>query len=109
MRQYKAQFFQALAHPNRIHLLELLRDGGPQTVGELQARMSIEGSGISQQLAVLRKQNIVFGRKEGTSVIYDVTDHLVFDVLDVSRKMFENQLTELQSAVLQEASDQGAK
>lgn len=67
MRQYKAQFFQALAHPQRIHLLEVLRDG-PQTVGELQARLSTESSNISQQLAILRKQRIVHGRKDGTSV-----------------------------------------
>lgn len=103
MRQYKAQFFQTLAHPQRIHLLDLLRDG-PQTVGELQARLAPEASNISQQLSVLRKQRIVYSRKEGTSVIYDVTDPLVFDILDVSRKMFENQLAELQSAVMNDMS-----
>lgn len=107
MRQYKAQFFQALANPHRIHILELLREG-PQTVSELQTKMGIEASNISQQLGILRKQHIVYGTKNGTSVIYDVTDRLVFEILDVSRKMFQNHVAELQSAVLHDTSDQGA-
>lgn len=101
MRQYKAQFFQALAHPLRIHLLEALRSG-PQTVGQLQARIAAESSNVSQQLSVLRKQHIVYSRKEGASVIYDVTDPLVFEILDVSRAMFQNQLLQMQSAVQQD-------
>ncbi len=107
MRQYKAQFFQALANPHRVHILELLREQ-PKTVSELQAKMGLGASNISQQLAILRKQHIVYGTKDGTSVIYDVTDRLVFEILDVSRRMFLNQLTELQSAVSQDTSGRGA-
>ncbi|MDA8345419.1 MAG: metalloregulator ArsR/SmtB family transcription factor [Thermaerobacter sp.] len=107
MRQYKAQFFQALANPHRIQILEILRER-PKTVSELQAKMGVEASNISQQLAILRKQHIVYGTKDGTSVIYDVKDRLVFEILDVSRKMFQNQLAELQSAVLQDTSGRGA-
>jgi DNA-binding transcriptional ArsR family regulator len=107
MRQYKAQFFQALANPHRIHILEILREG-PQSVTELQAKLGIEASNVSQQLAILRKQEIVFGTKDGTSVIYDVTDRLVFEILDVSRRMFQNRVAELQSAVSQDTSGRGA-
>lgn len=107
MRQYKAQFFQALANPHRIHILGILREG-PQSVTGLQEKLGIEASNISQQLAILRKQHIVYGTKDGTSVIYDVTDRLVFDILDVSRKMFQNHLAELQSAVSEDTSSQGA-
>ena len=35
LRQFKAEFFKALAHPARIAILEFLRDG-PHSVGEIQ-------------------------------------------------------------------------
>lgn len=98
IHEYKAQFFQALAHPLRILLLELLRDG-PQSVSTLQARMGNESSNLSQQLSVLRKQHIVHGQRHGTSVVYEVTDPLVFDVLDVSRKMFLHQVRDMQTVI----------
>lgn len=98
MREYKAQFFRALAHPLRIQILELLRTG-PLSVGELQARTGGESTNLSQQLAVLRKERIVYGRKRGTSVFYEVTDPLLFDVLDASRKMFLNQVEGMQTVI----------
>ena len=47
---------------------------------------------VSQQLAVLRNQSIVTGKKEGLSVRYAVRDPLVSDLLDVARRIFNNQL-----------------
>lgn len=100
---YKAQFFQALAHPLRIWILELLREG-PQSVGHLQTLVGDEASNVSQQLAVLRKQGIVQGTKRGTSVFYEATDPLVFDVLDVSRRLFQNQVQAMQSMIADDGS-----
>ncbi len=99
---YKAQFFQTLAHPLRIHILELLRDG-PQSVSALQAGMGSETSNVSQQLAVLRKQHIIQGERHGTSVVYEVVDPLVFEILDVSRKMFLHQIRDMQAVITSEA------
>jgi len=100
---YKAQFFQALAHPLRIWILELLREG-PQSVSGLQTQVGDDASNVSQQLAVLRKQRIVHGDKRGTSVFYEVTDPLVFEVLDVARKLFQNQVHEMQSVIADDRS-----
>ncbi len=106
IHEYKAQFFQALAHPLRIHVLELLRDG-PKAVGELQDLTGHESSNISQQLAILRKQRIVYGRKRGTSVFYEVVDPLLFAILDVSREMFLNQLQDMQNVIADSAPPSG--
>lgn len=96
VRQFKAEFFKALAHPTRIGILELLRQG-EQTVSELQVQLAIEVTSVSQQLAVLRTRNIVEGRKEGTSVYYRVRDAQVFDLLDIARAIFNAHLIDLQS------------
>jgi DNA-binding transcriptional ArsR family regulator len=96
LRVFKAKLFKALAHPTRVKIVDLLR-GDPRTVSELQAELRIEPSSVSQQLAVLRAQNIVQARREGTSVYYTVRDRQVFLLLDVARRIFDAHLTELQT------------
>jgi DNA-binding transcriptional ArsR family regulator len=89
--QFKAEFFKALAHPLRIAILDSLRNG-EIGVNELCARLGVEQSTLSQQLAVLRSRNIVVGRKDGLNVYYSVRDETVFKLLDVAKKIFNNHL-----------------
>ena len=96
LQSFKAEFFKALAHPIRIRLLEVLR-GGQRSVQELQARLDLDQSIVSQQLAILRAKHIVTARKEGTTVRYEIHDPLVGDLLDVARRIFNNQLTGTQT------------
>ena len=96
MQAFKAEFFKALAHPVRIHILEVLREG-EQSVQELQGALGLDQSTVSQQLAVLRAKNIVRARKEGTTVRYAVVDPGIGDLLDVARRIFNNQLTGTQT------------
>jgi DNA-binding transcriptional ArsR family regulator len=71
LQQFKAEFFKALAHPLRIRILEVLSEG-EKNVNEIQAVLGLEGSAVSQQLAVLRAKNVVSGVKDGTNVIYSL-------------------------------------
>ena len=91
LRVFKAGFFRALAHPVRIRILELLVKGD-RTVQELQEALRLEQPVVSQQLAVLRSNNIVSGRKEGVSVRYAVRDPLIGALLDTARQIFNNLL-----------------
>ncbi|WP_308634487.1 ArsR/SmtB family transcription factor [Paenibacillus silvisoli] len=91
LQQFKAEFFKALAHPMRIRILEVLSEG-ERTVNEMQAILGSEGSAVSQQLAILRSKNIVFGSKEGTTVIYSLRDPLVKELLAVAKRIFDNHL-----------------
>lgn len=93
LRQFKAEFFKALAHPMRIRILELLR-GGPLSVGKLQEAIGAPESSISQQLAVLRGRNIVVTERRGTTVIYTVRDAELFELLDVARRIFNGNLSD---------------
>jgi DNA-binding transcriptional ArsR family regulator len=91
LQTFKARFFQALAHPARIRILEILVRGG-RTVQELQEALTLEQPIVSQQLAVLRNQGIVTAHKEGLSVRYALRDPLVGELLDVARRIFSNHL-----------------
>jgi len=96
LQGFKAELFKALAHPARIKILEYLRSG-ERTVSEIQSHLDLESSTVSQQLAILRARSIVEGRKQGTSVYYRVPDSLIFDLLDVARRIFANHVVGLQA------------
>ena len=94
LSQFKAEFFKALAHPLRIRILDSLREG-ELGVNELCARLKVEQSNLSQQLAVLRSRNLVAGRKEGNNVYYSVRDREIFRLLDVAKSIFNNRLIDV--------------
>jgi ArsR family transcriptional regulator len=91
--QVKADFFKTLGHPARIRVLELLRDG-ERSVGELIPEVGLEASHLSQQLAVLRRANVLQARKDGTTVRYSVTDKRMFDLLEVAKAIITSTLAE---------------
>lgn len=91
--ELKAELFKALAHPARIRALEVLVDG-ERSVGELLPLVGIEGSHLSQQLAVLRRAGLVTSRKEGSSVIYGIRDPMTVELLRVAKQLLINSLAE---------------
>lgn len=91
--QVKAEFFKTLAHPARIRVLELLRNG-ERSVGELIPEVGLESSHLSQQLGVLRRANVLHSRKEGSTVLYSVTDPRIFELLEVAKAILTTTLAE---------------
>lgn len=104
LREFKAEFFKALAHPGRIKIIESLRSG-EKSVGELQALLEGESTPASQHLALLRGKGIVSGRKNGNNVYYTVRDPKLFELLDVARGIFNAQLSDAQE-LLKELDDE---
>ncbi|MEO6906772.1 MAG: metalloregulator ArsR/SmtB family transcription factor, partial [Abditibacteriaceae bacterium] len=51
LRQFKADIFQALAHPTRIAIIEVLRDG-ELSAGAIIEKLGLEQANASQHLAV---------------------------------------------------------
>ncbi len=93
--QVKADFFKTLAHPARIRVLELLRDG-ERSVGELIPDVGLEASHLSQQLAVLRRASVIVARKEGSTVFYSVANRRIFALLEEAKLILTGALTETQ-------------
>jgi len=91
--EIKAQFFKTLGHPARIRVLEVLRDG-ERTVSELVPAVGIEASHLSQQLGILRRANLVQTRKDGNTVLYSVGSPMIFELLDVARRILTSSLDE---------------
>jgi DNA-binding transcriptional ArsR family regulator len=98
LRRFKADIFQALAHPTRIAIVEMLRDG-ELPAGQLIERLGLEQANASQHLSVLRSKQIVANRKGGNQVFYSLRSPLLIEVLDIMRRYFQAQLAETLAAL----------
>ncbi len=76
----EAETFNALAHPARLEILELLRQG-ECCVCHIQAMLDLRQAYISQHLNVLRRAALVVNRKDGLRVYYKVTDPKLAEVI----------------------------
>lgn len=92
LRTFKAQVFQALAHPTRIAIVEALRDG-EVSGGGLLAQLPVEAANLSQHLSVLRSKQVVIGRKEGNQVYFSLRDPVLIQVLDLLKQYFNTHLS----------------
>ena len=93
LRKFKAQVFQALGHPTRIHIIETLADR-ELSVGAILTHVKVEPTNLSQHLSVLRLKNLVTTRKVGNQVLYTVRDPLLVEVLDIMRRYFQRHFEE---------------
>lgn len=77
----------ALANENRLLLLcQLSR--GERSVGELEAELDLHQPTLSQQLSVLRAENLVATRRDGKRVFYSIADVRVLALLDTLYEQF---------------------
>jgi ArsR family transcriptional regulator len=92
LSEIKADLFKALAHPGRVRVLEILRDG-ERTVAELVPLVGLEASHLSQQLAVLRRARVVTTRRDGNRVVYAIADDAIVELLAIARQFLINRLS----------------
>jgi len=63
------QTLKALAEPNRLHIVELLRDG-PRPVGDMVQRLHLRQPQVSKHLRVLSDAGLVDARVDAQRRIY---------------------------------------
>jgi DNA-binding transcriptional ArsR family regulator len=66
-----AALLKALGNEQRLLVLCMLLDG-PHSVGEINARVPLSQSALSQHLAVLREARIVKTRRESQTIWYEL-------------------------------------
>lgn len=66
-----SELLRALAHPLRLQILHAVRSG-QLSVGEIEERTGIGQPGLSQQLSILRKAELVQSERSGKQVFYQV-------------------------------------
>jgi DNA-binding transcriptional ArsR family regulator len=77
-----SNILRTLANEDRLLLLCQLSQG-EMSVGQLEKILDIRQPTLSQQLGVLRSENLVQTRRDGKHIFYSVTDPKVLTLLNV--------------------------
>jgi ArsR family transcriptional regulator len=75
-----ASLLRALANERRLLILCELGDG-EISVGEIQERLDVSQSALSQHLAVLRAEGLVSTRREAQTIFYRIADPAAVKVI----------------------------
>jgi len=77
-----ARWLKAIANPYRLMILCLLLDN-EMSVTELNAKVPLSQSALSQHLAVLRAEDLVDTRKSSQIVYYKLKDAQVTEIISI--------------------------
>jgi DNA-binding transcriptional ArsR family regulator len=72
-----ARRFRTLGEPYRLRILQEL-ETGEKSVGELVGELDGNQPNVSKHLQILFDAGLISRRREGTSVIYAISDPMVF-------------------------------
>ena len=78
------RFFQVLADPTRVRIVELLLDG-ERNVSELVQGLGVPQARISSHLGCLRWCGYIGTRRQGKFIYYRITDTRVSEMMRLAR------------------------
>lgn len=77
-----ANYFQALAEPTRLRILNLLRHEA-RSVGELALVTGHSVANVSRHLALLAQRGLLARETRGTSVYYRIADPAIYELCNL--------------------------
>lgn len=99
MARKRESVLKAIAEPRRRQILELLRDAGGLSVGELTALVDVTQQAVSLHLKVLDEAGLVEARREGTRHVYVVKAEGFQPVHDFVAEFWPGSLAALKASV----------
>src|SRR5262249_2592643 len=84
-----AKYFRGLGEPTRLRILELLRDEGELSVGEVR-RLAVPQPKVSNHLACLRWCGFIEARREHRVVFNRIADQRVVKILELAHALLED-------------------
>jgi len=90
------RIYKALAHPIRIKIVRMLRDG-PQCVCILNENVEFSQSNLSQHLKILKDAGILKTEKDGIRILYSIKDEQIKNLLEITGRIIKNEIEMLSS------------
>lgn len=79
---------KALANERRLFILCYLLNEGEMCVGEMNKKLGLSQSALSQHLAWLRKDNLVTTRKDAQTVFYSLKSDEVREMIHLLNNIY---------------------
>lgn len=89
--EFKARILKAMAHPVRLIIVDLLREG-ELSFSELKEKFPFDKSTISKHLAILRDVGIVSSRRQGMDMVYKLEIPCALDFLECATRVLEESI-----------------
>lgn len=95
LARLQADFCRGMAHPKRMRIVMAL-EGGEKSVTELARLTGLPQANASQHLALLRHLGLLSTRRDGTRVLYSISDHRVIEACTLVRSCLEERIKKYQ-------------
>lgn len=79
----QSELLKVIAHPVRLCILALLLKEQKSNVTSIQCCVDVPQPTISQHLAKLKASGIVSSERNGTEIIYELTNHEVMQIVEL--------------------------
>jgi len=73
---------KAMAHPVRISILFILKDGEKMTVTNIHESLGIEQSTTSHHLSILKSKGVLCSKREGKNTFYYLKHTVLGQIVD---------------------------
>lgn len=83
-----AKILKAMGNERRLEVLYNLY-AVESNVGELEKKVRLSQSALSQHLAVLRNENIVKTRRVAQTIYYSIRDDKILRILELIKKIYD--------------------
>ena len=93
INQLHARICSAISEPSRILLLYAIAEK-PRNVNSLAEKVEISQSAASRHLKVLKERGLILAQRDGTQVIYSLSDDRFIQALDLLREVMMDQLAQ---------------
>ena len=87
----QAEFCKGMAHPKRIMILNVLKEG-EKSVNDLAEATGIPQANLSQHLSLLRQLGLLYTRREGANIYYSIADKRIVEACSLVREAIGERL-----------------
>lgn len=78
---------RAIINPKRIEIINLIHSKGQINVTDLYTKLRMVQALASQQLAILRKANIVLTERKGKAILYSINYEKINEINEGAKKI----------------------
>ena len=82
-----AEILSAISHPNRIRILNVIKQENTLCGCEILPMLGLEQSNLSRHLSTLVKAGVLFAWKDGVRMNYKIADERIFDLINLAEKI----------------------
>ena len=91
--EYQAEIIQAIGHPIRLGILDIL-ENGEMCVSDIAKKVGSERSNVSRHLSVMLKAGVLDVRKQGLKMIYKLKTPCILNFLSCISDVVRNRIIE---------------